>query len=151
MPPSVLAHAGAVLPLTERPPTVQSTPFEHEIASTDQELAGMVIGLHVVPPSVVLIPKAAVCASVAPSGLAPIATQSVAEEHDTERSIPVPPLTNCADQVCPPSSLTRICAPTATQNVELGQSTDPRAPTSFGRVGTLQVAPPSDEISSWPP
>jgi hypothetical protein len=94
VPPSVLCHAGAVSPLSDRPPTVQSTEFEHEIASTDQELAGMSMGIHVLPPSVVAIPNAAVCASVAPSGLAPIATQSVGDEHDTERRIPVPPSTN---------------------------------------------------------
>jgi hypothetical protein len=94
VPPSMLAHAGAVLPLSERPPTVQSTPFEHEIASTDQDPPGMSAGFHVVPPSVVTIPNAAVCESVAPSGLAPIATQSVEDEHDTERRIPVPPSTN---------------------------------------------------------
>jgi hypothetical protein len=99
VPPSVLAHTGAVSPLSDRPPTVQSTEFEHEIASTDQELAGMSMGIHVLPPSVVAIPNAAVCASVAPSGLAPIATQSVGDEHDTERKMPVPPSTNCAVHV----------------------------------------------------
>jgi len=151
MPPSVLDHAGAGSLPNDRPPTVQSTPLEHEIALSDHEPEGVATDFHVVPPSVVTTSNAALAGTVAPNGFAPMATQFDADEHDTERNTPVPPFTNCWLHDWPPSLLTTICAPTATQNVALGQSTDPRAPTSFGRVGTVQVAPPSDENSNWPP
>jgi hypothetical protein len=52
--------------------------------------------------------------------------------------------------VAPPSVLTTTDAPTATQNVEVAQSTDPSAPVVAGNVGAVQVAPPSEETSSWP-
>jgi hypothetical protein len=74
-----------------------------------------------------------------------MATQSDDEEHETERRTPVPPLTNCSDQVCPPSPLTIIWAPTATQNVVEGQSTDPRAPNALEDDPAFQVLPPSVE------
>jgi hypothetical protein len=151
MPPSALDHAGAGSLSNDKPPTVQSTPLEHEIALSVHDPAGVATEFHVVPPSVVTTSNAALAGAVAPSGFAPIATQSDADEHDTERSTPVPPSTNCWLQDWPPSLLTRICAPTATQNEELGQSTEPRAPTSFGSVGTFQVTPLSLENSNWPP
>jgi hypothetical protein len=82
--------------------------------------------------------------------LPPTATHVVADSHETERNTPVPPLTVRAAQVFPPSLLTTIDAPTATQNDEVGQSTEPKAPKLVGRIGTLQAIPPSDESKSWP-
>jgi hypothetical protein len=79
-----------------------------------------------------------------------MATHIVADSHETERNTPVPPFTVLSVHVSPPSLLTRIDAPTATQKDEVGQSTEPSAPTVAGRLGTLQVIPPSDESKSCP-
>jgi hypothetical protein len=64
------------------------------MALSVQEPAGVATEFHVLPPSVVTTSNAALVGTVAPSGFAPIATQFDADEHDTERSTPVPPSTN---------------------------------------------------------
>lgn len=150
-PPSLLTQAGAAVPVSDTPPTTQSDPFEQEIALRVEDLAGVTTEDHVAPPSFVATSKAPALRSVAPDGFDPIATQTVADAHETERSTPVPPLTNLGVHVWPLSLLTRIWAPTATQKEVLGQSTDPKAPTFGGRVGVTHVLPPSEDTSTWPP
>jgi hypothetical protein len=49
-------------------------------------------------------------------------------------------------QVCPPSFETMIEAPTATQNVDVGQATPPRAPVPGGKVAAVHVFPPSFDV-----
>jgi hypothetical protein len=53
-------------------------------------------------------------------------------------------------QVCPPSFETMIEAPTATQNVDVGQATPPRAPVPGGKVAAVHVFPPSFDVIAWP-
>jgi hypothetical protein len=111
---------------------------------------GIATEVHVTPPSVVTTSKAAALELCATAGLAPIATQVVADSHDTERSTPVPPLTVRALHVVPPFVETRIEAPTDTQNVEVAQATEPSAPSDAGSDGTVQLVPPFEETRSWP-
>ena len=105
---------------------------------------------QVAPPSSVATANAEASGLCAMAGLAPTATQVVADWHETERSTPVPPATVRGVQVCPPSLDTKIDAPTDTQNVALGQLTEPIAPKPAGSWGTVHVAPPSEETRSWP-
>jgi len=79
-----------------------------------------------------------------------MATHVVADEQATERNTPVPPSTVRDVQVVPPSVLTRIDAPTATQKVVVGHATDPIAPAVFGNVAALQLVPPLAESSNSP-
>jgi len=131
-------------------PPITQRPVEQEMAFTNDVPAGIVTEVHVLPASPVTISKPPAVASVMPAGLAPSATQLVAEAHETDRKIPVPPSTKRGDHDCPPSVLTRICAPTATQNVVVGQFTDPRAAIEVGRLGTVQDPPPSADTNTWP-
>jgi hypothetical protein len=150
LPPSTLDKTGAAAPWNAEPAASQA-PLEHDSTSRVALPGGVATDLHVAPALVVTTSNAAADGSWATAGLAPIATQVVAEEHDTERSTPVPPLTVRAPQELPPLVLTRIEAPTDTQNVDVGQSTEPSAPTEEGSVGTFQVAPPLEESRSCPP
>jgi hypothetical protein len=79
-----------------------------------------------------------------------MATHSLDDEHETFRNTPVPPATCSGVHDSPPSLLTRIPFPTATQKVELGQSTDPSAPMLAGICGVDHVDPPSDETTISP-
>jgi hypothetical protein len=138
-PAFVLVHDGAIPPLVETPLMTQSDELPQEIALADHEPSGNVIDAQFAPPSIVAIPNAVAELSDTPSEFEPIATHVVAEEHETDRRMLVPPSTNRANQSWPPSTLTRIWAPTATQKFELGQSTDPSAPTVAGSLGTDHV------------
>ncbi|MGC1420054.1 MAG: hypothetical protein WA786_08050 [Acidimicrobiales bacterium] len=145
LPLSELDHSGAAPPVRDGPLTTHSSPFAQEMAFSVDDLAGAATDFHVAPPSEVTTSFAPAFWSFRPKGLAPMATQSDDDEHDTERRTPVPPLTNCSDQVWPPSLLTRICAPTATQNVVVGQSTDPSASIGLEDDPAFHVLPPSVE------
>jgi hypothetical protein len=98
-PLSPLDHSGAALPLREGPLTTHSSLFEQEIALSVDECAGAATDVHVVPPSEVTTSLAPAFWSLRPKGFAPMATQSDEDAHDTERRTPVPPSTNCSDQV----------------------------------------------------
>jgi hypothetical protein len=108
IPPSSLAHAGAAVPLSDAPLTTQPLPSKHEIAFRVEEPSGVGTEAHVAPPSDVATSTAPAFLSVMPCAFEPIATQTFADAHDTERSIPVPPFTNLGVQVWPLSVLTRI-------------------------------------------
>jgi hypothetical protein len=151
IPPSLLIHAGAAAPLRDDPLTTQLVPFEQEIALSVNDPGGVTTEAHFVPPSDVTTSNALARDSVTPSELEPMATHVVVDEHDTERRTPVPPLTNLGVHVLPPSVLTKIWAPTATQNDVAAQLTDPRAPTFAGSVGVAHVEPPSVDNRICPP
>jgi hypothetical protein len=136
--------------LSGEPAASHSDPVEQDNVSSDAVPAGIVIEFHETPPLVVMTSYAAAVESWAPAGFGPIATHVVAERHDTVRSTPVPPLTERADQSFPPSLLTRIDAPTDTQNVDVGQSTSPIAPADCGNDAAVHVDPPSVESSTSP-
>jgi hypothetical protein len=124
--------------------------LEHDSTSSVAEPAGMATEFHVTPPSLVVTSNAVAEGSWATSGFPPIATHEVDDVHDTERRTPVPPWTVRALHVVPPLPLTSIDDPTDTQNVVVGQSTEPSAPKDAGNVGTLQVVPPLEETRSCP-
>jgi hypothetical protein len=147
-PPSLVMSTGAAPPDRDEPAAWQFAPLEQATTSNVALPAGMMNELHVAPPLMVTTSKAAAPGSWATAGLPPMARHLVAEEHETERSASVPPLTVRMVQVLPPSTLTRTDAPTATQNVTEGQSTEPRAPTPSGSTGAVQEVPPSDETRS---
>jgi len=117
---------------------------------TGAEPRGIVTEFHVAPPLVVTISNAVALGSISPNGFGPTAVQVLAYEHDTDRKTLVPPSTNRGSHDSPPSVLTRICDPTATQNIDVGQATDPSAPRWVGRVGVVQDEPPFEETRSSP-
>jgi hypothetical protein len=57
-------------------------------------------------------------------------------------------LTVRALQEVPPFVETSIEAPTDTQNVDVGQATEPSAPSDAGSDGAVQLVPPFEETSS---
>jgi hypothetical protein len=124
--------------LSGEPAASHSDPVEQDNVSSDAVPAGIVIEFHETPPLVVMTSYAAAVESWAPAGFGPIATHVV------------PPLTERADQSFPPSLLTRIDAPTDTQNVDVGQSTSPIAPADCGNDAAVHVDPPSVESSTSP-
>jgi hypothetical protein len=144
-PASVLSSKGAGPPVSDGPAVRQPTPWVHEIELTVAEAAGMATGFHVAPASVVVTSNAEAFELIWTCGFGPMAVQVVADEHDTDRRTPVPPLTSRKVHERPPSWLTRIWPPTATQNVVVGQSTEPSAATYGGSVGLAQVAPLSED------
>jgi hypothetical protein len=131
-------------------PAASHNPLEHATTSSVAEPAGVDTDDQLAPPLVVTASNADAAESCAMPGLGPIATHVVPEEHATERSTPVPPFTVLVTHVLPPSVLTSTDDPTATQNLVVGQATDPMAPTDVGKFADFHVVPPSDERSSSP-
>src|ERR1700688_3000475 len=79
-----------------------------------------------------------------------MATHDLGEPHETVRKMPAPPLTNCCVQDWPPSLVTKICAPTATQSLPLAQLTPPSAPKGNLVDGADHVTPPSFDVTMVP-
>jgi hypothetical protein len=149
-PPSALVRTREGIGPMVEPAALQFDPRTHVMTLSAALATGIVTGVQVTPPSRVTTSNAADWRFWATAGLGPSATQVVTETHETDRKTPVPPFTARALQVLAPSLLTTIEAPTATQNVALGQSTEPRAPTDAGTENADHVVPPLEDESRFP-
>jgi hypothetical protein len=78
VPPSLVANTGVGAPL-KADPTASQTVLEHDNWLNVALPGGITTEVHVVPPSVVTTSKAAALALCSTAGLAPIATQVVAD------------------------------------------------------------------------
>jgi hypothetical protein len=123
-PPSAETSRGrAVTDADTDPAATHVRPLRHHTRARLHDPEGMDRACQVAPPSLVTIPVAANDGSRFPAALLPTATQFEAVGHEMLVNVCAPPSTPRSCQVAPPSLLTRITSPTATQNVAVGQLT----------------------------
>jgi hypothetical protein len=109
---------------------------------------GRVSGFQTAPPSVVTIAVATADGSDSPRALGPTATQTSADEQESDRNAPEPPSTEPVCQVAPESLLVRIAAPMAMHSVEVGQATDPTPSDPIGTDARSHEAPALFEVKT---
>jgi len=150
-PPSALVRYVAwVLPVALGPALMQVVALAQATCHTAAEPAGKASRCHVSPPSVVTTATAGSDGREAPPGLGPTAMQCDGEEQAIVRRARVPPSTVRGIHVVPPSSVSRMVAPTAMHWVAETQATEARPGEEDGIAAAVHVAPSSLETTMRP-